>query len=197
MPCCRSPVPSASIPFSGTHAANSLSACAAPSQSFHRGTVCPRCLSPCAALHPSPLNAAGMVWQGEIIITCNHLRHHHFGAGIVRPLVDITRTAQKEKVFRLAMSSLRNLLEDEVCCAARWVKLCGRGGWEAACTGGRQGCSSTVQEVESVFFSGMSSLHALPLAREWGGGCEGGKMAAPCTPATQAVLAHRSAGAAQ
>ncbi|KAF5825997.1 armadillo-type protein [Dunaliella salina] len=34
-------------------------------------------------------------------------------AGVVRPLVDITRTAQKEKVFRVALSSLRNLLEDE------------------------------------------------------------------------------------
>uniref|UniRef100_A0A7S3RAK0 V-type proton ATPase subunit H n=1 Tax=Dunaliella tertiolecta TaxID=3047 RepID=A0A7S3RAK0_DUNTE len=35
------------------------------------------------------------------------------GAGVVRPLVDVTRTAQKEKVFRVALSSLRNLLEDE------------------------------------------------------------------------------------
>lgn len=33
--------------------------------------------------------------------------------GVVRPLVDITRTAQKEKVFRVAMNCLKNLLEDE------------------------------------------------------------------------------------
>ncbi|GFH06784.1 v-type proton ATPase subunit H, partial [Haematococcus lacustris] len=32
-------------------------------------------------------------------------------AGIVRPLVEVTRVAQKEKVFRIAMSALRNLLD--------------------------------------------------------------------------------------
>jgi len=32
---------------------------------------------------------------------------------VVRPLVEIIRTAQKEKVFRVAMSSLRNLLDDD------------------------------------------------------------------------------------
>jgi len=40
-------------------------------------------------------------------------RHSCAHAGIVRPLVDVARIAQKEKVFRVALSSLRNLLEDE------------------------------------------------------------------------------------
>eukprot|EP00199_Chlamydomonas_sp_CCMP681_P000500 CAMPEP_0119101222 /NCGR_PEP_ID=MMETSP1180-20130426/332_1 /TAXON_ID=3052 ORGANISM="Chlamydomonas cf sp, Strain CCMP681" /NCGR_SAMPLE_ID=MMETSP1180 /ASSEMBLY_ACC=CAM_ASM_000741 /LENGTH=464 /DNA_ID=CAMNT_0007085307 /DNA_START=21 /DNA_END=1415 /DNA_ORIENTATION=+ len=34
-------------------------------------------------------------------------------AGVVKPLVEIARTAQKEKVFRIALSALRNLLNYE------------------------------------------------------------------------------------
>ena len=43
--------------------------------------------------------------------THTHTLTHTHTTGAVKPLVDITRLAQKEKVFRVALSALRNLLD--------------------------------------------------------------------------------------
>ncbi len=44
-------------------------------------------------------------------------------AGLIRPLVEVCRSAQKEKVFRMALASLRNLLAyDELALASDMVE---------------------------------------------------------------------------